>query len=130
MSRKISDLLEGTQAKFKDFAALMAENGVPFMVTSTYRSQEEQDALYAQGRSAPGKVVTWTRHSRHTSRRAFDIAVLSHGKPTWDTKVDVDGDSVPDYVEAGRLGEKAGLTWGGRWKKPDYAHFQDDEKYG
>lgn len=37
------------------------------------RSQAEQDALYAQGRTAPGKVVTWTRDSDHLRGIAVDI---------------------------------------------------------
>jgi peptidoglycan L-alanyl-D-glutamate endopeptidase CwlK len=74
----------------------------------------------------PGKVVTWTRNSRHTKRDAFDIAILLSGKPVWNVKVDVNDDNIPDYQQAGEVGEACGLTWGGRWKQPDYPHFQDD----
>jgi hypothetical protein len=42
----------------------------------------------------------------------------------WDTKIDVDADHIPDYEEAGKIGESVGLVWGGRWKIPDYPHFQ------
>jgi peptidoglycan L-alanyl-D-glutamate endopeptidase CwlK len=99
--------------------------GIPFMFTCTYRSQEEQDALYAQGRTKPGPVVTWTRHSKHSERTAFDIAIVRDGKPVWDVKVDVDNDHVPDYLEAAKIGEEVGLLAGARWKKPDYPHFQE-----
>jgi peptidoglycan L-alanyl-D-glutamate endopeptidase CwlK len=127
MSRKIEDLTPEMQTKFKEFAALMAQEGIPFMLTCTYRSQEEQDALYEQGRTKPGKVVTWTHTSRHTQRDAFDIAILKDGKPTWDVKVSVDGDDIPDYQEVGAIGKLVGLNWGGSWaKNKDYPHFQNE----
>jgi hypothetical protein len=47
--------------------------GMEFNVAEVYRSQERQDALYAQGRTAPGKIVTWTKSSMHTQRKAMDI---------------------------------------------------------
>lgn len=44
-------------------------------ITETYRSQERQKYLYAQGRTRPGQIVTWTLDSNHKSRLAWDIAV-------------------------------------------------------
>jgi D-alanyl-D-alanine dipeptidase len=52
-----------------------AEFGHDVTVTETLRSQTRQDALYAQGRTAEGPVVTWTRHSRHTHGMAADLLV-------------------------------------------------------
>jgi hypothetical protein len=48
------------------------------------RTQEQQDELYAKGRTAPGKKVTWTRNSRHVSGNAVDLVAFVDGKPTWD----------------------------------------------
>ena len=125
MSRKIEDLVPEMQEKARAFAGLMAEAGIPFMFTCTYRSQEEQNALYAQGRTKPGRKVTWVKVSRHTGRTAFDIAILKDGKPTWDGKVSVNANDIPDYVEAGQIGESVGLKWGGRWlKNTDWPHFE------
>lgn len=113
MSRKIEDLTPRMQQKARLFEFKMKEGmAIPFMFTCTYRSQGEQDAIYAQGRTTPGKIVTWTHYSRHTKRDAFDIALLYDGKPTWDIKIDVDMDKVPDYIEAGKVGESCGLEWG------------------
>jgi peptidoglycan L-alanyl-D-glutamate endopeptidase CwlK len=125
-SRKISDLTLEMQALAKEFAKMLVLNGIEYMITSTYRSQEEQDALYAQGRTTPGRKVTWTQHSRHTDREALDIAILKGGEIVWDPKVDVDMDRVPDYLEAGIIGEQCGLVWGGRWKTspPDFPHCE------
>ncbi|MGE7841407.1 hypothetical protein ACQKNX_11485 [Lysinibacillus sp. NPDC093712] len=44
-------------------------------ITETYRSQERQNYLYAQGRTRPGQIVTSTLNSNHKSRLACDIAV-------------------------------------------------------
>lgn len=128
MSRKIEDMVPKMQELYYLFEDKMAEAGIPFMVTSTYRSPEEQANLYAQGRTKPGKIVTWVKHSKHNDRKAFDIAILKMGVPVWDVKISVDGDDIPDYEEAGQIGMEIGLTWGGSWKKKDYCHFELNEK--
>ena len=76
MSRNINDLVIPLQQLYHVFEFEMSEAGLPFMVTSTYRSLEEQLELYAQGRTKPGKIVTWVKHSKHNDRKAFDIAIL------------------------------------------------------
>lgn len=124
MTRDIKELTPGMYEKAKEFAGQMACAGIPFMFTCTYRSQEEQDALFAQGRTKPGSKVTWVRHSKHQDRLAFDIAILKDGKPTWDVKVDVSNDQFPDYEQAGEIGESIGLRWGGRFKTRDMPHFE------
>jgi len=80
-------------------------DGAPVVIVEAYRTQQRQDALYAQGRTKPGAVVTWTRSSMHTRRRAFDIAFVVNGKLTFD---------VPrtwwDYM--GARSSAYGLRWG------------------
>jgi len=116
MSRSITDLTQEMRDKYSAFATKMFEANIEFIVTCTYRSQEDQDKLWAQGRTAPGNRVTWTQHSRHTQRDAFDVAILKNGKITWEDA---------DYWEAGLIGESVGLVWGGRWHTPDFPHFQN-----
>lgn len=81
------------------------------------------------------KKVTWTLNSKHIidlddgnpendSSRAFDIVLLKDGKASWDIKVSVNGNDIPDYTEAGMIGESVGLKWGGRFSSPDYPHFE------
>jgi len=127
MSRKVEDLTPEMQEKFKDFAARMAEVGIPWMVTCTFRSQEDQIALHKIGRQGipDEKPVTWTLNSRHTQRDAFDIAILKDGKPTWNVKISCNENDIPDYFEAGKIGQEVGLEWGGVWKTPDFPHFQN-----
>lgn len=123
-SRKIEDLVPQLQEKYRLFAAKMADAGLDFIVTCTYRPQVEQNALYAQGRTSPGPIVTWTRNSRHKNRRAFDFAIIKHGKPVWDIAADTNSDGHPDYDEAGQIAESCGLKWGGRFKRPDRPHCE------
>jgi peptidoglycan L-alanyl-D-glutamate endopeptidase CwlK len=79
--------------------------------------------------------VTWTFASKHIvdledgnldndKSRAFDIAITKDGKAIWDVKVNVNKNDEPDYIEAGKIGESVGLKWGGRFKSPDYPHFE------
>jgi hypothetical protein len=51
------------------------ETGRGISIVETYRSQDRQDALFAQGRGTPGPIVTWTRNSRHTQGRAADVMI-------------------------------------------------------
>jgi hypothetical protein len=49
--------------------------GHDVQVRETLRSPERQQALYAQGRTATGPVVTWTLDSRHLEGKAADVLV-------------------------------------------------------
>lgn len=46
---------------------------VDFTVLEGVRTLERQCELYAQGRTAPGKIVTWTMKSRHIEGKAVDL---------------------------------------------------------
>lgn len=98
-----------------------AEAGLAILITQGLRTWEEQDALYAQGRTAPGKIVTNARggQSWHNFGLAFDIVVLdSVGKADWDT-------AHPGWSRAAAIGKSLGLEWGGDWTKfKDLPHFQ------
>jgi len=92
------------------------ELGIELVITDGYRSQAEQNKLYSQGRTSPGRIVTWTRTSKHTEGRAFDVTVKG-----------LNPDQVPRQVwyAIGEVGEALGLKWGGRWRgKKDMPHFE------
>jgi len=121
MSRRIEDLTPRTQVKYQAFESAMKDAGIDFIVTCTRRTQEEQNALYEQGRSRPGTIVTWTRKSKHIDGRAFDIVIMEHGKPDWNI-------TNPKWTKAGEIGKTVGLDWGGSWmSSKDYPHFQNLE---
>jgi peptidoglycan L-alanyl-D-glutamate endopeptidase CwlK len=95
--------------------------------THTLRTFEEQNALYAQGRSRPGKIVTNARggQSYHNYGVAIDICLIIDGKEaSWDTLGDYDGDHVSDWQEIVRIFKMYGWEYGGDWKFKDYPHFQ------
>jgi peptidoglycan L-alanyl-D-glutamate endopeptidase CwlK len=109
-----------------EFLKASLDAGFYVSITQALRTIAEQDALFAQGRTKPGPIVTYARggHSYHNYGLAFDFAVLQDGKETWNAKVDVNGDQKADYVQLGELGESLGLEWGGRWTRQDLPHLQ------
>lgn len=122
-SRKITDLHPRVAAMATRFITECEKRGIDLLVTSTYRDAESQDALYAQGRTVPGKIVTKARagQSWHNWRVAFDIVPLRAGKPVWGTN----GPDGKLWETVGSIGESCGLEWAGRWKTfKEYAHFQ------
>jgi peptidoglycan L-alanyl-D-glutamate endopeptidase CwlK len=123
MSRKIEDLHPTVQDKCRAHMAACEEAGITLIVTSTYRSPEEQAVLYAQGRTAPGKIVTKAKpgQSMHNHRLAYDVVPLRNGKPVWGTS----GEDGVLWQKVGALGVEQGLEWAGNWVKfKESAHFQ------
>jgi len=95
--------------------------------THTLRTFEEQNALFAQGRTTKGKIVTNARggQSYHNYGVAIDICLIIDGKEaSWDTLKDYDGDHVSDWQEIVRIFKMYGWEYGGDWKFKDYPHFQ------
>jgi len=91
--------------------------GIDVRVICGLRTIGEQDALYAQGRTKPGPIVTEARggQSWHNFGTAFDVGVF-HGSEYLGAS--------PLYREVGKLGKSLGLEWGGDWKFLDEPHFQ------
>lgn len=117
--KDITALLPNAQTACNLFLAKCAEQGLKVRITETYRSQARQNELYAQGRTKPGNIVTWTKSSRHTSRRAWDICQDIKGKE-YDT-------STGFFDKCGVIAESLGITWGGKWSTPDKPHFEVSE---
>lgn len=124
-SRSLSDCKQELAQKFVlGRQRYMEENpGKELIVTCTYRSPEEQFALFQIGRQL--QVDTWvldddprtrivtqldgkTKKSKHNSSpsEALDFAVLVGGKITW---------REAEYVIVGRIMEMFDLRWGGDW---------------
>lgn len=119
-SRSLDDLLPQVKKRVEAFLSACKASGIDLLVTSTYRDNASQTALYAQGRTAPGKVVTNARagQSFHNYRCAVDVVPIRNGKPVWDSK-----DTV--WQTVGKLGKESGLEWAGDWKRfKEMAHFQ------
>lgn len=122
-SRKLEDLHPTVRAKVQQFIQKCDEAGIDLLVTSTYRDNESQAELYAQGRTKPGKIVTKAKpgQSWHNWKVAVDVVPLRNGKPVWGT-TGADGEL---WEKVGEIGESVGLEWAGRWKTfKEFAHFQ------
>ena len=99
----------------------------------TLRTFAEQDALYAQGRTKPGRKVTNAPggKSYHNYGLAIDIVMIldkdgngTYESASWDTKLDFDGDGESDWIEVVEIFKRYGWVWGGDWKFYDAPHFQ------
>jgi peptidoglycan LD-endopeptidase CwlK len=133
MSRDIRDLTPETQRLYYAWADGMKRAGIEYVITCTKRTPEEQLELWKKGRVFRDgkwlvvdkkKCVTWTLHSNHFTGEAFDFAIVVNGKIVWNPGLDADADGIPEYSEAGIIGEKVGLRWGGRFKGVDAAHLE------
>lgn len=126
-SRKLTDLHPQMQPLVTRLLANARAAGIDLLVTCTYRSNEEQTALYAIGRTKPGRIVTRAKagQSKHNytlnskpAALAVDVVPLRDGKPIWSA-------SDPVWKQVGEIGEKVGLEWAGRWTTfREYPHFQ------
>ena len=118
--RDVAELTDNAKAACELFLEECKRQGLNVLITETYRSQERQDYLYAQGRTRAGKKVTWTKNSRHTSRRAWDICKNVKGEEYSDTAF---------FKACGKIAKSLGITWGGEWKTPDLPHFEVSEDW-
>lgn len=100
------------------------EQGIKILFSECIRTKEEQDALYAQGRTTPGNTVTNAKGSTYSSQHQWGIAVDFY----LDMDVDGDGQKTDDafntstglFERVGTIALSIGLGWGGTWKS-----FQD-----
>ena len=95
--------------------------------TYTLRTFAEQNTLYAQGRTKPGKIVTNAKGglSYHNYGMAVDIVLIINGKEaSWDTGKDFDADGKADWIEVVHIFKQFGWEAGIDWKFRDAPHFQ------
>lgn len=114
--RGIQYLHPDLQRLVKQFVAECLKKGLPVLVTETWRTKEEQNNFWAQGRTRPGVIVTNATYpySPHCWGVAFDFCRNVKGRE-YDNS-----DGFFDRV--GRIAEKMfdntefDLFWGGDWK--------------
>jgi peptidoglycan L-alanyl-D-glutamate endopeptidase CwlK len=118
-SRNLDDLAPPVKQRAQAFVEAAKAKGIDLLVTSTYRDSESQTALYAQGRTAPGNIVTRAKagQSWHNHRCALDVVPLVNGKAIWDDQA--------VWKQIGEIGKACGLEWAGDWKTfKEFPHFQ------
>ncbi|KQV85420.1 M15 family metallopeptidase [Rhizobacter sp. Root1221] len=106
--------LVGVSPLLVDVVRRAAER-VPFQlfVVEGLRTAARQAQLYAQGRTAPGKVVTWTLASKHIDGRAVDLAPLRNGGVDWSDPKDFDAIARAMFDAASELAVR--IRWGADW---------------
>jgi peptidoglycan L-alanyl-D-glutamate endopeptidase CwlK len=97
----------------------------------TLRTFAEQNVLYAQGRTKPGKIVTNAKGglSYHNYGMAIDIVLIANGAASWDSGKDFDADGKADWMEVVSIFKQFGWEAGIDWKFRDAPHFQKSLGY-
>lgn len=118
----LAEKIERLAALCEADMAFTSENAT-LEVTQGIRTWPEQDALYAEGRTTPGREVTNAQagQSWHNYGCAVDVAPFINGQqPDWD-------ESHPVWARIVALGESLGLRSGVSWK--DEPHFEHTGNY-
>ena len=118
--RDINSLKPNARRACQLFLAEAKKQGLPVLITETLRTKERQAELYAQGRTTEGKIVTWTKTSRHQSGLAWDICKDKKGEEYSDKAF---------FKSCGDVAKALGITWGGDWEKQDMPHFEVTEDW-
>src|SRR5690242_2324462 len=117
MSSRVDDLEPITREMCLAFLDDVKDAGLDVRVTQTLRTMDQQAALYAQGRTLPGPIVTKAMpgQSAHSWGCAFDVCF---GGP------EPFSDKHP-WAQIGAIGKSVGLAWGGDFKSiTDRPHFE------
>lgn len=116
--QRIATLHPAVRQLATDFInAVDDELGIQLRMTQALRTIAEQDNLYAQGRTKPGKVVTNARGgtSFHNYGLAWDVVEIKAGAANWNT----------DWKKISAIASRMGIEWGGNFKSiVDKPHFQ------
>jgi peptidoglycan L-alanyl-D-glutamate endopeptidase CwlK len=119
-SRSLDELHPKVKTLCEQFIIACDKIDIDVLITSTYRDLESQGALYAQGRTTKGIIVTNAKagQSFHNYRVAFDFVPIVNGKCVWN--------DVGLFTKCGRIAESLGLEWAGSWsgKFKETAHCQ------
>ncbi len=122
--------------QLRDFESRLSEAKLPFYLYMGLRTFEDQDELYAQGRTKPGQIVTNARggDSLHNYGLAADYVIDGQiEKPgiqwSWNIKSDLNADGRNDWLQMAEIAVSCGLEAGRFWKRfPDAPHVQN--RYG
>ena len=132
---KIDLLKPEVRRYFEDFTGKLEKSGFRYSILETLRTIEVQEAYYAQGRRPLAeinelrknaglhllgeeegkKIITRTMRSVHLTGKAADIVPLVNGKIPWV----ITGENAELWLAFGKLGQEAGLEWGGSWHPLD-----------
>jgi peptidoglycan LD-endopeptidase CwlK len=118
-AKRITELDQRIQQPCRALLQRGYDAGLDARVISGLRNPAEQTKLWNQGRSTPGRIVTYARagYSWHNFGLSFDLGIFTPDGAYIDSN-----DTALQWL--GPIGERLGLAWAGRWKSPDFPHFQ------
>jgi len=117
---RLEQLFPPLTEKAYELIRQLGQQGIDVEVSQGLRTWPEQEALYAQGRTSPGPVVTRARpdQSWHTYGCAFDIDIQTTDGIDWTG-------TSPAWQASISAGEALGLMAGAEFRIfPDKPHFQ------
>lgn len=117
-AENIKTLVTEAQEKAREFLKRVLDAGINAKIIGGTRTFAQQDALFALGRTKPGKIVTNAKggFSNHNFGVAWDIGIFKGRQFLGDSEL---------YDRAGAIGKKMGLEWGGDFNSIiDKPHFQ------
>lgn len=118
---RLAQVIPRLSALIHQLADTLATQGITILVVQGLRTVEQQDALYARGRTTPGSIVTNAKggYSWHQFGCAIDAAPMNR-----DDTVDWNS-SHPQWHAMESLGVAVGLTSGATWiRLVDAPHLQ------
>jgi Putative peptidoglycan-binding domain-containing protein len=111
MAKVITDLHPRLQEKIQLVAAKCKEQDLIIGIGECLRTVAEQDALYAQGRTTAGNIVTYAKGSTYSSQHQWGIA-FDFYRNDGTGAFNEDGKF---FEKVGAVGKSLGLGWGGDW---------------
>ena len=122
---RLQDVVPALAQKIQTMATMLEQEGIEIRVVQALRSWSQQDALYAQGRTAPGSIVTNCPggYSYHNLGLAVDTVPSQFApgqpyNPDWNAQ-------HPSWIRMEQIGQSLGLDSGATWRSfPDAPHFQ------
>lgn len=111
MARDIKQLHPTLQNKIEQLKNMCLQKGLNIGIGECLRTVEEQDALYAKGRTTGGSIVTNAKGSSYNSQHQWGIA--------FDFFKNVKGSEYSDsdfFEDVAKIAKSIGLGWGGDWK--------------
>ena len=119
---ELATVIPDLAGKVRTAGAILEAQGTYLLVVSGLRTAAQQNALYAQGRTTNGHIVTNAKagHSMHNYGLAVDIVPYltgDSGALNWHA------DTQQFKVMVAAL-KAEGLAWGGDW-----LHFKDDDHF-
>lgn len=119
MGRDITQCHPRLQAAATKLIAECTKHDIAIKIGECFRTVAEQDALYAQGRTEPGSIVTNAKGSSYSSQHqwgiAFDFYLNMDIDGDGKTSDDAFNDATNMFSKVGSIAKTLGLAWGGDW---------------